>query len=63
MKMVMLHDMNNPTQKKFLVVENFCNVEPLGSGSAVKVSDSDVPLLVHETPEEVDKIIEEKNNE
>jgi hypothetical protein len=62
-KMILFHEMNSPERNLYMVLDDYDGVESLGSGSAVKRKGSDTPTLVHETPEEVAKIIEEKSNE
>jgi hypothetical protein len=63
LKMVCFHDINNHDQKKYLDLSEYAGVESCGSGSAVLKKGSDYRLLVSETPDEVEKVIEEKNNE
>lgn len=53
MKILKLHDMNNPTRLVPIDVEDYSTAVPCGSGSAVRLKSSDAPVLVHETPEEI----------
>ena len=59
MKLVTLHDLNNPSQEIGLDADDFSLVAPFGSGSSVRVKSSDQPIAVHEAPERVLEIVRE----
>lgn len=58
MKLVVLHDINNPSQKIPFDSEDFDAAVPYGPGSAVRLKSSDQPIAVHETPDEVIALLE-----
>ena len=57
MKPVVLHEINNPTQKKYIDADDFDTIEALGTGSSIRLKSSDMPIAVHEAPDEAMAII------
>jgi hypothetical protein len=53
MKVITLHDIENPNEKVILDAADFSVAVPFGSGSSIRLKSSDQPIAVHETPEEV----------
>lgn len=58
MRLIILHDINNPSREVPLDPTDYSNAAPMNTGAAVRLKSSDVPILVHESPEEVRAIIE-----
>lgn len=63
MKLIALHDLNNPSQEIGLDAEDFSLAVPFGSGSSVRVKSSDQPIAVHETPKQVLELVQEAQGE
>ncbi len=63
MKFAHFHDNLNPQQHVALDAEDFDCVYPFGSGAAIRLKSSETPILVHETPEEVERIVQESLEE
>jgi hypothetical protein len=57
MKLITLHDLNNPSQEIGIDADDFSLAVPFGSGSSVRVKSSDQPIAVHESPERVLEIV------
>ena len=57
MKLVEFHDLNNPARVVLFDADDFSTVLPLPTGSVVYRKDSDLPVYVHESPEEVATVI------
>lgn len=62
MKVVHLHDHLNPDRIIPLDAEDFSCAVPFGSGSTVLRKETDLPLCVHETPEQVEALVEDALN-
>jgi len=58
-KFALLHDINNPQHNKYIDATDFDAVEDFGTGSVVRLKSSDMPVAVHETPDEVKQIVED----
>jgi hypothetical protein len=58
MKFAQFHEMNNPSHLKWIDAEDFDAVEEYGSGSSIRLKSSDAPVAVHETPDEVQRIVD-----
>jgi hypothetical protein len=52
-KALQLHDLNNPSQLVVIDADDFSTAAPMNTGSAVRLKSSDIPILVHESPEEI----------
>ena len=57
-----LHDHLSPDKLIPLDADDFSCAMPFGSGSTVLRKESDQPLCVHETPEEVEALVEQALN-
>jgi hypothetical protein len=62
MKYLRLHDLNNPTRVIMIDPEGNFDVLPApgGTGSILVHHDSDITILVHESPEEIATLTEEE---
>lgn len=58
MRLLILHDLNNPNQEIPIDVEDYSSASPLPTGSALRTKSSDMPLMVHESPHEIIQMIE-----
>ena len=58
MKLIVLHDINNPDRVLPMDAEDFSAAQPYLGGALVYRKDSDTPLTVYETPEKVLEIIQ-----
>ena len=58
MRLITLHDVNNPMQQIPVDADDFSTAVPLGTGSAVRLKSSDAPVMVHESPEEIVALLE-----
>ena len=58
MRLITLHDINNPTQEILMDADDFSVCAPFGSGSTIRLKSSDQPIAVHEPPAEVLRIVE-----
>jgi hypothetical protein len=61
-RFALLHDINNPQHNKYIDANDFDAVEDFGSGSVIRLKSSDMPVAVHETPDEVKRIVQETLN-
>jgi hypothetical protein len=61
MRLITLHDYNNPEHIIAMDPEDFSTAAPYLSGAALRTKNSDAPILIHETPEQILEILEEKN--
>lgn len=59
MKLLILHDLNNPNREVPIDASDYSMASPLATGSAVLTKASGQPVLVHESPEEIARMIEE----
>jgi hypothetical protein len=57
MKLIHLHDINNPSQVIPMDAEDFSVAVPFGTGSSVKLKSADTPIACHEDPETVEQIV------
>jgi hypothetical protein len=58
MRLIILHDLNNPAREVPIDAGDYSSAVGLASGSAVRMKSSDAPLLVAESPEEIVRILE-----
>lgn len=59
MKIIELHDKNNPTQVIPLVADSFELAVPYLGGAGIKLKSSDAFIVVHETPEEIIALLQD----
>ena len=57
MKLIDLHDFLNPTRVVPFDAADYSIALPYLGGAALKLKDSDVQVLVHETPEEIEALL------
>lgn len=57
MNIIVLHDINNPTQEIEMDAEDFSIAVPFGSGSSIRLKSSDQPIAVAENPRQVQEIV------
>jgi aspartate 1-decarboxylase len=57
MRIVELHDKNNPSRVIPIDAEDFSIAVPYNGGAAVKLKDGDALYIVSETPEEVEALV------
>ena len=57
MKLIHLHDINNPSQRIPMDAEDFSVAVPYGTGSSVRLKSSDQPIACHEDPDTVEQIV------
>ncbi len=60
MKILRLHDINNPTREVLFPSDEFGGTLPLATGCVVLRKDSDVVTYVHESEDEVATLLEEE---
>jgi len=58
MKLLRLHSLNNPDELVFIDSDDFSAAQALPTGSAVKLKDTDTPVLVHESAEEISRLLQ-----
>ena len=57
MRLVELHDINNPQRIIALDADDFSAAIPYGSGSAIMLKSNSQPIAVHESTTEVEEVI------
>jgi len=57
MRLIELHDKNNPTRVIAIDADDFSAAVPHLDGSAVRLKDGDALYIVHETPEEIVELL------
>lgn len=58
MRLITLHDVNNPSREIPIDAEDFSHAAPLATGSAVRLKSAETPVLVHESPSEIRALLE-----
>jgi hypothetical protein len=56
MRLISLHDLNNPSREIAVDADEISAVEPLATGSAIRLCGGEMPVLVHESPGEIVKL-------
>lgn len=59
MRIIQLHDVNNPSRALPFDADDFSTVIPMNQGCAVFAKGSDHAILVHESSEEVMTLVEQ----